>query len=905
MISKKLANVCGALKENPVVRYLLLDQEIHGDTKARPLAFLFHTEMDRIREALPEDGAGDGRPPAELIIVDRSADPFAPVLHEFTYEAMVYDLLEIEDGNKFTYTVELANGAEDEKTVVLDDSDAIWQEFRFQHISDAQRGILAKFQGLVGSNRAIVDMQAGQKMDMRMMRDVVSTMPQFKDQLALISAHINMMEKCMDEFNKRCLNDLGLLEQNLVTGITVDGEKYSSGDVDIAEVLNNRKIKSRDKLRLLLLFFIANPSITEPERQKLAHLAKLNRECRETIRNMALVIRWSHALDLLKQIKKKPGQASKDSKASKWSLAGMRAGITDSQENEEEKPYDLSRYVPGLKSVLEGCVEGYLSEDLFPYVVPPERPRDSNLFSTTGSMRSTPGVAAANERSESPASSMWTTLANSVGLQTQTPKPSPAAQAANSADSRQIKSLRSARPTWQKRDSTPSATPAGGFGMPSASMAPSTPVSASAMSPTGMGGNQSRSRNHSGRPRIIMFVIGGVTHSEVRAANEIARKYDREVIVGSTHFLDPASYMRDVSSLAFELVEDDGRPANLKPSYIALGYGGPNHIDPLTTFDEELFKAKPKPKPVTESRSRRDDGRGRDRSDSGSSRRSRSGSRSHSAHRNGYPESFGKPPGESRSHLSAPPPQQHQGLARADAYSTSNSGNSMNDHMRREGSRGSMRSSVGRGTAEALPNNIASSRDYNGPGSGYPSRGEAFPSQSPGYRNSERPDRSERPERGERPDYRERPERGERPDYRERPERGERSERGERPERGEPQNFRAGYEEFRQQQQAAARSKSLHTSSSSSGYGARSSPQQQRPLPPQRQLSKEEVFRQKFEQSQNEWNAQKMSLSHINPDTVPDMHKVSLASASGRGRSGSSASATNDRKPTGFLKRYL
>ncbi|KAJ1937404.1 syntaxin binding protein 1, partial [Kickxella alabastrina] len=127
MISKKLANVCGALKENPVVRYLLLDQEIHGDTKARPLAFLFHTEMDRIREALPEDGAGDGRPPAELIIVDRSADPFAPVLHEFTYEAMVYDLLEIEDGNKFTYTVELANGAEDEKTVVLDDSDAIWQ----------------------------------------------------------------------------------------------------------------------------------------------------------------------------------------------------------------------------------------------------------------------------------------------------------------------------------------------------------------------------------------------------------------------------------------------------------------------------------------------------------------------------------------------------------------------------------------------------------------------------------------------------------------------------------------------------------------------------------------------------------------------------------------------------------
>ncbi|KAJ2324107.1 syntaxin binding protein 1, partial [Coemansia sp. RSA 2673] len=80
VISKKLANVCGALKENPVVRYLLLDPETHGDTKARPLAFLFHTEMERIREVLPaaDDDASRRKSPTELIIVDRSADPFAP-----------------------------------------------------------------------------------------------------------------------------------------------------------------------------------------------------------------------------------------------------------------------------------------------------------------------------------------------------------------------------------------------------------------------------------------------------------------------------------------------------------------------------------------------------------------------------------------------------------------------------------------------------------------------------------------------------------------------------------------------------------------------------------------------------------------------------------------------------------
>ena len=41
------------------------------------------------------------RPKAVLFIVDRSMDLAAPFLHEFTYQAMCNDLLDVKDGSKY------------------------------------------------------------------------------------------------------------------------------------------------------------------------------------------------------------------------------------------------------------------------------------------------------------------------------------------------------------------------------------------------------------------------------------------------------------------------------------------------------------------------------------------------------------------------------------------------------------------------------------------------------------------------------------------------------------------------------------------------------------------------------------------------------------------------------------
>lgn len=51
---------------------------------------------------LSSQKADASRTRSTLIITDRSMDTFAPLLHEFTYQAMAHDLLPIEDGSKYT-----------------------------------------------------------------------------------------------------------------------------------------------------------------------------------------------------------------------------------------------------------------------------------------------------------------------------------------------------------------------------------------------------------------------------------------------------------------------------------------------------------------------------------------------------------------------------------------------------------------------------------------------------------------------------------------------------------------------------------------------------------------------------------------------------------------------------------
>lgn len=100
-IAGRLATFFATLHEYPAIRYKMgraaEPSDPPGAGARSKLTNLLALKLSERVMVMQRSGQLPNRETCDLVIVDRSVDPVAPMIHEWTYEAMVYDLLPMDE----------------------------------------------------------------------------------------------------------------------------------------------------------------------------------------------------------------------------------------------------------------------------------------------------------------------------------------------------------------------------------------------------------------------------------------------------------------------------------------------------------------------------------------------------------------------------------------------------------------------------------------------------------------------------------------------------------------------------------------------------------------------------------------------------------------------------------------
>ncbi|KAF3960647.1 hypothetical protein ACB098_10G052500 [Castanea mollissima] len=360
VMATRIATVFASLREFPMVRF-------------RAAKSLDATTMTTFRDLIPTKlaaGVWDcimkykslpGFPKTEtceLLILDRSVDQIAPIIHEWTYDAICHDLLNLE-GNKYVQEVPgKTGGPPEKKEVLLEDHDPVWLELRHAHIADASERLHEKMTNFISKNKA-AQIQHGSRdggeLSTRDLQKMVQALPQYSEQIDKLSLHVEIAGKINGTIRELGLRELGQLEQDLVFG--------DAGMKDVIKFLTTKEDTTREnKLRLLMILAAIYPDKFEGEKGlNLMKLAKLPPEDMNAVHNLRLI-----------------GGSSDTKKSStgtfslKFDMHKKKRGARKDRTGEEET-WQLSRFYPMIEELIEKLHKGELSKDDYPCLNDPSQ----------------------------------------------------------------------------------------------------------------------------------------------------------------------------------------------------------------------------------------------------------------------------------------------------------------------------------------------------------------------------------------------------------------------------------------------------------------------------------------------------------------------------------------------------
>ncbi|OIR58472.1 MAG: Sec1-like syntaxin-binding protein [Amphiamblys sp. WSBS2006] len=338
-IAKRLCSFCVTMDEFPTIRYTNLP-----GTPTKQIGEALEKSLQGYRESDKVFGA---KSRGTLLILDRRADLVSLLLHEFTYQAMVQDLLPVTRANRYAHK---------EKTVALDEDDAMWCTLRHKHIAQCKDELDLQIKKFMTENKAAAQKsQTGEQKEKSLeeMKELVSSLPKYHEMKEAFGLHMSLAVECIKRLNEKKLDEVGSLEQTMATGTDADGKRRGVSLEELFPFLRRASLSEKDKVRLILLYGVTQES-RSGEIESACREASLGGDIasgvRKVIDHRELVLQLRDSVMSRRKKKKQGG------------FLGLFGGRQD------DDRYELSRYETLLKGIFEVYAEGKLDEEVFPYL---------------------------------------------------------------------------------------------------------------------------------------------------------------------------------------------------------------------------------------------------------------------------------------------------------------------------------------------------------------------------------------------------------------------------------------------------------------------------------------------------------------------------------------------------------
>ena len=177
-----------------------------------------------------------------LLLTDRSIDITSPLLHDYNYRALIYDLMEVKNN-----TINL-----NDKKITLSDEDDLWHNYKLLHIAEVFQKLSKDFQDFQNSDLSKVGNTANMD-SFSDMANALNNMASYKLKTNQLSSQIHLAEELNKKYKNNHIYEIIELEQDIVSGQN-DGGKINNRDIFKNFTITKSKLTNQreDFIRLLL-----------------------------------------------------------------------------------------------------------------------------------------------------------------------------------------------------------------------------------------------------------------------------------------------------------------------------------------------------------------------------------------------------------------------------------------------------------------------------------------------------------------------------------------------------------------------------------------------------------------------------------------------------------------------------